>query len=230
VGAQRAGRGRGRVALPIKKFVLTRIFVGRHDRSMIEIAVIEDPAAAGVSLDPVRNRLLAALTEPGSATMLAARVGLPRQKVNYHLRALEQHGLVELVEERRKGNVTERMLQATAASYVISPAVLAAVQPDPARRPDRLSANWLLAVATRLVREMGELVTGAARVNRRLATFAIDGEVRFASAADRAAFADELAGTVAALVSKYHDESAPGGRRHRVVVAVHPSVTSEQEA
>jgi DNA-binding transcriptional ArsR family regulator len=50
--------------------------------------------------------------------MLAARVGLARQKVNYHLKALERHGLVELVEERRKGNVNERMLRATAASYV----------------------------------------------------------------------------------------------------------------
>jgi DNA-binding transcriptional ArsR family regulator len=35
---------------------------------------------------------------------------------NYHLRALERHALVELVEERRKGNVTERMMRATAAS------------------------------------------------------------------------------------------------------------------
>src|SRR6201991_2597392 len=104
---------------------------------MFEVAVIEDPAAAEVSLDPVRARLLAELAVPGSATMLAAKVGLPRQKVNYHLRTLEQHGLVELVEERRKGNVTERMMQATAASYVISPAAMAAVAPHPGRAPDR---------------------------------------------------------------------------------------------
>src|SRR6201995_4634789 len=95
------------------------------------VTVIEDPAAAEVSLDPTRTRLLAELAEPASATTLAARVGLPRQKVNYHLRALERHGLVELVEERRKGNVTERIVRATAASYVISPTALAQVQPDP---------------------------------------------------------------------------------------------------
>ena len=65
---------------------------------------------------------VAALAEPGTATTLAAKTGLTRQKVNYHLRALEQHGLVELVEERRKGNCTERVLRATASSYVISPA------------------------------------------------------------------------------------------------------------
>ncbi|MBC8090563.1 MAG: helix-turn-helix transcriptional regulator, partial [Pseudonocardia sp.] len=108
---------------------------------MHELTVIDDPAAAGVSLDPIRSRLLAALVEPGSATTLAAVVGLTRQKVNYHLRTLEQYGLVELVEERRRGNMTERVLQATAASYVISPSTLGAVAPDPRRAPDRLSAR-----------------------------------------------------------------------------------------
>lgn len=194
---------------------------------MFDVTVIDDPAAAEVSLDPVRSRLLAELAEPGSATALAAKVGLPRQKVNYHLRALEKHGLVELAEERRKGNMTERVMRATAASYVISPSALGAVQPDPERAPDRLSARWLLAVASRLVQEVGALITGSAKAGKRVATFAMDGEVRFASAADRAAFAEELSGAVAALVSKYHDESAPGGRAHRVIVAVHPSVPKE---
>jgi DNA-binding transcriptional ArsR family regulator len=173
---------------------------------MLDVAVIDDPAAAEVSLDPVRARLLAELAEPASATMLAARVGLARQKVNYHLRALERHGLVELVEERRKGNFTERVLRATAASYVISPAAL-------------------LAVASRLVRDVGELIGGAARARQRVATFALDGEVRFASAAERAAFAEELAGAVADLVARYHDPDASRGRDHRLVVALHPSIT-----
>src|ERR1700759_4932342 len=128
---------------------------------MLDVAVIDDPAVAEVSLDPMRARLLGALAEPASATMLAARVGLARQKVNYHLRELERHGLIELVEERKKGNVTERVLRATAASYVISPVVLAAVQPDPARSPDKLSARWLLALAARMVREVGTLIEGA---------------------------------------------------------------------
>ncbi|CAL9643274.1 hypothetical protein SUDANB95_06373 [Actinosynnema sp. ALI-1.44] len=194
---------------------------------MLEVAVIEDPATAEVTLDPVRVRLLAELVEPGSATTLAAKVGLPRQKVNYHLRTLEQHGLVELAEERRKGNMTERVMRATAASYVISPVALAAVQPDPERSPDRLSARWLLAVAARLVKDVGNLLTGASQAGKKVATFAIDGEVRFASARDRAAFAEELATAVAGLVAKYHDETAEGGRPHRVVVAVHPSIPKE---
>jgi DNA-binding transcriptional ArsR family regulator len=145
--------------------------------------------------------------------------------VNYHLRALERVGLVELVEERRKGNMTERVMRATAASYVISPAALAAVAPDPERSPDQLSAVWLVALAARLVREVGELMRGAKCARRPLATFAIDTEIRFSSASDRAAFAAELADAVEGLVSRYHDEFAPGGRRHRLLAALHPSLT-----
>jgi DNA-binding transcriptional ArsR family regulator len=194
---------------------------------MLDVTVIDDPAAAEASLDPIRSRLLAELGEPGSASGVATRVGLPRQVVNYHLRTLERHGLVELVEERRKGNMTERMLRATAASYVISPAALASLQPDPGRAPDRLSAVWLLAVAARLVRDVGALLVGSRRAGKRVATFALDGEIRFASAADRSAFAEELSHAVAGLVTRYHDGSAGSGRPHRIVVAIHPSVPTE---
>ncbi|GAA1584770.1 helix-turn-helix domain-containing protein [Kribbella sancticallisti] len=194
---------------------------------MDDVLVIDDPAAAGVSLDPVRVRLLAALAEPGSATTLATKLELPRQKLNYHLRALEKHGLVELVEERRRGNCTERVLRASASAYVISPRVLAGVQPDPAVSPDGLSARWLLALAARTLREVGELLAGARKARRKLATFAVDGEIRFASAAERAAFAGELSETLLRLTAKYHDESAPSGRTHRLLVAVHPKPSGE---
>jgi DNA-binding transcriptional ArsR family regulator len=197
--------------------------------AMLDVTVIDNAAAAESSLDPIRTRLLAELaSEAGSATTLARKVGLPRQKVNYHLRALERHGLIGLVEERRKGNVTERVLRATAAAYVISPAALAAVEPDPSRSPDRMSAYWLLALASKLVGDVGALLVGAARARQRLATFAMDGEIRFATPADRAAFAEELAASVAGLVARYHDETTPDGRRHRIVLAIHPSVPDKE--
>ena len=204
---------------------------------MLDIEVIEDPAAAEASLDPIRTRILMELAEPGSATQLAAKVGLPRQKVNYHLKALERHGLVELVTERRKGNVTERILQASAASYLISPAALASVAPDPHRFSDRFSAFWLLALASRMVQEMGRLITGAAAAKQRLATFAVDGEITFRTAADRAAFAEELGEAVTRLVDKYHDggpgipaedAGAGSGRRHRLIVALYPTLKTAQ--
>jgi DNA-binding transcriptional ArsR family regulator len=188
--------------------------------------VIVDPATAAVALDPVRAKLLAALREPGSATSLAAELGLSRQRINHHLHALETHGLVELVEERRKGNMTERVLRATAGAFVISPSAWALVAPDPDREPDKLSAQWLLALAARLLREVGRLITLAGP--RRIATFAVDGEIRFASAADRAAFARDLGDAVGELVARYHRADAPEGRPHRLVVALHPTVPPEE--
>ncbi|WP_327743650.1 helix-turn-helix domain-containing protein [Streptomyces europaeiscabiei] len=198
---------------------------------MLDVTVIEDPEAAAVSLDPIRARLLAELAAgPASAAMLAGKVGLPRQKVNYHIKALERHGLVELAGERRKGNVTERLMRATAASYVISPLALAAVQPDPDRFRDQFSARWLLALGARLVRDVGLLITGAAKARKRLATYALDGEVTFASAADRAAFVQELTAGVGALIRKYDAPGAEAGRGHRIVVAVHPTVKPQATA
>lgn len=189
--------------------------------------MIEDAAAAAASLDPLRARLLRELAAPSSAAGLAAKVGLPRQKVNYHLHTLEEHGLVELVEERRKGNVMERVLQATASSYVISPAVISLVQPDPEHLRDRFSAYWLVALAARLLRDVGRLLSGAVAARQQLATFAVDGEITFASAASRAAFASELGAEVARLAAKYHDPGAAGGRKHRLVVALHPALKED---
>ena len=77
--------------------------------------------------------------------------------------------------------------------------------------------------------EVGELITGSSAAGKPLATLGIDGEVRFASAKDRAAFAAELADAVNHLVSKYHDESTAGGRRHRFLVALHPTITRSKE-
>ncbi len=195
---------------------------------MLDVDVIEDPAAAIVALDPVRARLLAELGEPASAAALAERVGLPRQKVNYHLRTLQAHGLVEPAGERRWGGLTERLLVATAASYVVSPAALGEAASDPARASDRLSARYLVALAARVVREVGGLARRADTSGKRLATLSIDTELRFASAADRAAFADELAHAVTTLAARYHDPAAPDGRAHRLVVGVHPIPDPEE--
>jgi DNA-binding transcriptional ArsR family regulator len=189
---------------------------------MLDIQVIDDPAAATTALGPTRSRLLSELAAPASAATLATRVGLARQKVNYHLKALEAHGLVRLAEERKWGGLTERLLIATAASYVVSPGALGPVAVDPNREVDRLSASYLIALGARVIREVGDLVRRANEAGKRLATLAVDTEVRFRSSADRAAFSQELAGAITNLVSKYHDESGPGGRAHRLVVVAHP--------
>ena len=189
---------------------------------MLDLEVIDDPAAAVVALDPLRARLLAGLAEPASASALAERFALPRQKISYHLRILEEHGLVAEVGRRRWGGLTERVLHATAAAYVVSPGALGEAAGDPERIADRLSARYLIALAARAVREVAALARRADQAGRRLPTLALDTEIRFRSAAERAAFTSDLAAAVTTLVSRYHDAGAPGGRSHRLVVVAHP--------
>jgi hypothetical protein len=153
---------------------------------------------------------------------LATRVGLARQKVNYQLQALESHGLVKLAQERKWGGLTERLLVATAASYVVSPSALGPVAVDPNREVDRLSASYLIALGARVVREVGDLLRRANEAGKHLATLAVNTEIRFRSPAERAAFSNELTKAITKLVSKYHDESAPGGRARRLVFVAHP--------
>jgi hypothetical protein len=93
---------------------------------------------------------------------------------------------------------------------------------DPSRSTDRLSAHYLIALAARIIREVGAFLRRSEETGKRLATLSLDSEVRFRSAADRAAFSKELADAVVQIVARYHDESAPGGRWHRLVVLAHP--------
>lgn len=195
---------------------------------MLDVEVIEDPAAATVALDPVRSRLLAELAEPASAAALAGRLGIARQKINYHLRALEEHGLVRVAEKRQWGGLTERLLVATAASYVVSPGALGPAAADPGREADRLSASYLITLAARVIREVAALLRRAGELGKRLPTLSLDTEIRFRSAEDRAAFSRELTQAITSLAARYHDESAPGGRPHRLVVVAHPLLHETQ--
>ena len=197
---------------------------------MDDVGIIDDPAAAIVALDPIRSRLLADLAEPASAATLATRLGIARQKVNYHVRALEAHQLVREAGKRQWGGLTERLLVASASSYIVSPRALGPVALEPARTPDHLSATYLIALAARIVDEVGDLLRRSRQADKQLATLSLDTEIRFRSAADRAAFSNELIQAVAILVARYHDESAPGGRAHRLVLVTYPLPHEPQRA
>jgi DNA-binding transcriptional ArsR family regulator len=180
--------------------------------------VLADAAAVEVALDPIRAAILDALTEPGSAATVAETVGSTRQKVNYHLKALEAHGLVELAEERAWGGITERLLRRTARCLVVSPGVLQSAAIDPNEVADRLSAAYLIAVNARTVSEVGAIATRAA-TGTRVPTLTVDTVIGFRSPEDRAAFAADLQAAVAGLVARYHHDD---GRPHRLTVSSYP--------
>ena len=189
------------------------------------LEVIEDPGQAASVLNPIRLRLLNELVEPDSAAGLARRLKLPRQAVTYHVRQLEADGLVSLIEERRRRNCVERVVQATARTYVISPGALGALAVDPEQIGDRVSSTYLIAVAARMIRDVTALRRRADGADKRLATLTIQTEVRFATPAEQHAFTYELADTLEQLVMKYHREDAPEGPEFSFTLAGHPTVS-----
>ena len=195
---------------------------------MAEMKFIRQPGRVALMLQPMRRMVLAHLADPDSAAGLSRRLGIPRQRLNYHLRELEKEGLLECVEERRKGNCTERILRATARSFVISPDALGALGEPQEQSADRFSADYLASAAARTLRDVGNLRERAAQEGRKLATLTVETEIRFASTASRAAFAEDLADAVARLAARYHDDTAPAGRRFRLLACVHPAVTPQK--
>jgi DNA-binding transcriptional ArsR family regulator len=189
------------------------------------LEVVRSADSAAALLDPTRQQLLAHLREPASATGLARRLKLPRQRINYHLKVLEGAGLVELVEERRKGNCLERVVRATARAFIISPEALGELGPGAELAADRLSSAYLIAAAGRAIRDLAVLEDKAKREGKRVATLTLETDVRFASAEARAKFAEELTDAVVRIAARYHDDRAPGGRRFRLLTAVHPVPT-----
>ncbi|WP_332642307.1 ArsR/SmtB family transcription factor [Aeromicrobium sp.] len=185
---------------------------------MDDLHVLADAAAVEVALDPIRTSILDALTEPGSAATVAAIVGLTRQKVNYHLKALEAHGLVELAEERLWGGITERLVRRSARHLVVSPNVLQTAAIDPNQIADRLSAAYLIAVNARSVSEVGAIASTVAATTR-VPTLTVDAVIGFRSSDDRTAFAAELQSAITTLAAKYHHDD---GRPHRLTVSSYP--------
>jgi DNA-binding transcriptional ArsR family regulator len=173
--------------------------------------------------------LLEGLTEPNSASGLARKFGIPRQKINYHLRELERAGFVELDQERQRRGCVERMVRVTARAFVINHSFLGGLAADPDSLRDKFSSAYLIAAAGRVVRDVALLRERAKSVDQRLATLAIETEVSFASPAGLKAFSEELAGELARLSAKYNQEHSPESRSYRIFVGSHAVVTKTEE-
>lgn len=180
--------------------------------------LVREPERVRLALSPLRRQLLEHLGQPMSATQLAALLGLARQKVNYHLRLLEGAGMVELVEERRRRGCVERVVRATSKAFVVDPGMLAG--DAPAREQDQFAAEHLVAVASGVVRDVARMQAGAERTDRRLLTFTIETEIRFAEPADVERFTTAVAGAVARTAHRFNSET---GQRYRIVVGGYPA-------
>ncbi|HVR38721.1 MAG TPA: helix-turn-helix domain-containing protein [Thermoanaerobaculia bacterium] len=192
------------------------------------LELVDESARASAILNPMRMRILDALREPGSATTVAKELGLARQKVNYHLRELEKAGFLEEIEQRRSGNCIERIVRAKATHYLIHPEVLGRLATDPNAIADRFSSTYLIALAAEAIRDVAAAQEKATRARKKLATFSLQTDVRFATAEDRRAFTEALANAVAKLVARYHDDETEGGRAYRFLIGAYPARRKEK--
>lgn len=142
---------------------------------MDSVHVIRTIEAAAAVLDPIRLRVLSELIGGGEQTgaALARRVNIPRQLVNYHVRALEAAGLVVTAGVVRRGSATERRVRAVAERFHIDPGVLGPLAASPpggadlADVPAESAASIDLACAT--AQDLAAFEEDAAAELRRLA-------------------------------------------------------------
>ncbi|GAA0431522.1 transcriptional regulator [Acrocarpospora corrugata] len=185
---------------------------------MAEMVLMDEPERVRVALSPPRRRILDRLREPGSAAQVAAELGLPRQRVAYHFRVLEQAGLIELVEERPRRGCVERIMRVCANALLVDPSVLA--NEAFTAIADRHAAEHLVEVAAGTVREVARMSAAAERQGVRLLTFTLEAEVRFAEPGDVHEFTDQLAAAIAQVVTRFDHA---GGRPYRLVAGGHPA-------
>jgi DNA-binding transcriptional ArsR family regulator len=187
------------------------------------VHVIDGGPAAMVALHPLRLEILSELGQPESAAGLARRIGIPRQQVNYHIRQLEEQGLVEFVGERRVRNCIERLVQAAGRSYVISPAALGALAADPEQIENEGSAAYLVAAGSQMIQDVAGLQSKSAESHKDDQTLALRAGIRFRSKVAQKAFAAELREEVDRLVAKYHVPHGTKGLRFRILATAYPA-------
>jgi DNA-binding transcriptional ArsR family regulator len=191
---------------------------------------------AGALLHPLRQRLLSLSKEPASASELARRLGLPRQRVNYHVRKLESAGFLKPAGRARKGNMIEQKYVATARAYVLSPGLLGPIGADWRDIADTASADYLLALAEQVRSDVGRAAEEAETDGKRIATLSLKSQFRFDSLGQRTDFSNAVRTAVIDVIARYSspnrlENGRPGkGRPFRLVLACYPVPTEADEA
>lgn len=192
------------------------------------LRVLRDPAQVARILSPLRRRLLESLAEPDSAAGLARRLGLARQKVNYHLRALEKEGLLELVMERKRRGCVERCLRVTSRALIVDPRLFGVIEDQEELPGHELSSAYQVQSAARVVRDVGLLRERASAAGERLLTQTLRTEIAFSSPGEIDEFQRELAGAIAGLAAKYDRSGAEEARAYALTAIFHPVVTTSE--
>lgn len=138
------------------------------------------------------------LDEPASATALAQRLGTTRQKVNYHLRTLEEAGFVELFETRQRRGLEERLMRRTSDVVLVDPL---AFDSSGLTRDDVVGLSGVVASAADVIRDAAAVTAGARKDGSHVAASALEAEIRVAGPSALRQLLDDLAELIASYDS-----------------------------
>lgn len=190
------------------------------------VAVVGDRPGAASLLKPLRQRILAAARQPASATAIAATLGLSRQAVNYHVRQLARAGLLRRAGRQRKRGLVEQKYLVSARAFVLAPELLGPLYDAALPAGDKLTAAYVMSMASLVQREIGRAWHEAQAAGRSLPVLALDSEITFPTAAARAAFAAALTAAITRVVAD-HGTTPPRSaeqraRRYRLTLSCYP--------
>lgn len=98
-----------------------------------EVFWIEDEETFELLTDQTRIQIIEMLGEPRSVTALAEAMDVPRTRLYHHIKLLDEAGLIEVVETRKAGALTEKIYLVAASSYRPSDEFLAGARPSQQR-------------------------------------------------------------------------------------------------
>jgi biotin operon repressor len=201
----------------------------------MDLDLVGDAPRAVALLKPPRLRILAAARKPASATTIAAGLGLSRQAVNYHVRQLARAGFLRRAGRQRRRGLVEQKYVVSAHALVLAPDLLAPFDAAPDEAVDRFSAAYLLTLALRMQRELGQAWRGARAQGRRLPVLAMDTEFSFESVAQRARFAEALAAAITRVVAEHTtplttEPDTALRRRYRLALGCYPTASPARKS
>jgi DNA-binding transcriptional ArsR family regulator len=168
---------------------------------------------------PLRVAILDALRTPGSAAGAARAIGETRQKVNHHVKALLDAGLLRPEGERRNGNFVEQLYQSVASSFMVSPRLACGGDRRVEALRSQVPLEHLTELGERIQRDAIELLDRAAFDGEDIPSLSVEASVRFPDEVSRAAFMAEYLDQLEPLLRKH---GAREGGAFRVVTAVYP--------
>ena len=192
---------------------------------MDDVLYVDRVDQAAALLKPARVDLLRMMGEPTTCTELARRAEQTPQRIYYHVKALEEAGLVERVEERRVRGIVEGVYRARARSYWLSPRLVGSIGRRQAS--EEISLGYLISLAE----EIQEDVAHLARDRRdEIPSLGLSAHVELADPARREEFMQDVQAAFQSLAEKY---GARGRRKktetYRLALACYPTPPTEKE-